>query len=182
MNKIIISVTLIAFFTVGIVIAVMSLDYMKESSANTSQYNPVAQADWPIYNFNKIMNEEADLVAFVTIENVEDKKVNEGLLSEKVATLKINKLLYESRKSVDASSNTFLVQAVDFVNSGESYLLFLRKEGDYYYEVDGNSKIKEENGKFQVNIEGIQGSYTQDTFGEKFKLALQEIKKSSYVK
>jgi hypothetical protein len=177
MNKVIISVTLIAFFAVGTVIALMSLEHMKDSTANTSQYDPAAQADWPVYTFNKIMNEKADLVAFVTVESIEDKQVNEGLLGEKVASLKINKLLYDSRNSIDKSSATSLVQAVDFVKVGESYLLFLRKEGDYYYEVDGNSKIKEVNAKYQVNIEGIQGSYTQETFGQKFSSTLQEIKK-----
>ncbi|TQS76481.1 hypothetical protein DX933_01160 [Ornithinibacillus gellani] len=177
MKKTFISVTLIAFFTVGTVIAILSTDSMKGSSANTPQYSPEAHADWPVYNFNKIINERADLVAFVTVESVEDKKVSEEEPNAKLATLKINKLLYDSRNSVDISSTVVLDQALEFVSVGESYLLFLEKNGDYYYEVNGNSKVKEENGKYQVNIEGIQGLYSQETFGEKFTSTLKEIKK-----
>ena len=177
MKKTFISVTLIAFFTVGTVIAILSTDSMKGSSATTPQYSPEAHADWPVYNFNKIINERADLVAFVTVESVEDKKVSEEEPNAKLATLKINKLLYDSRNSVDISSTVVLDQALEFVSVGESYLLFLEKNGDYYYEVNGNSKVKEENGKYQVNIEGIQGLYSQETFGEKFTSTLKEIKK-----
>ncbi|MFD2045034.1 hypothetical protein ACFSTA_15215 [Ornithinibacillus salinisoli] len=177
MKKTIISVILIAFFTVGTLLAILSIDNIEESAPNTPQYSPEASADWPIYDFNTLMNEKTDLVAFITVESVEDKKVSEEKLNAKLATLKITKLLYDNRNSIDISDTILLDQAFEYVNVGESYLLFLEKKVDYYYEVDGHSKIKEINGKYQVNIEGIEGSFTQKTFEDKFTITLQEIKK-----
>ncbi|WP_330949434.1 hypothetical protein [Virgibacillus sp. MG-45] len=177
MKKTIIFVALIAFFTVGTVVAVMSIKSMEESSTNTPQYNSEAHADWPVYDFNKIMNERADLVAFVKVESVTDKKDKEQELNAQLATLKLTKTLYNSESSVSTSDTIVLDQALEYVYVGESYLMFLEKNGDYYYEVDGNSKVKEENGKYKVKIRGIQGSYTEETFGEKFTTALKQVKK-----
>lgn len=44
---------------------------------------------------------------------------------------------------------------------------FLNKEGDFYYETDGNSLIQEKDNTYNVKVPDIEGEYDKDQFIEK---------------
>lgn len=126
-------------------------------------YNPEPHADWPVYNFDEIIGDAAETVVLVEVTDVKPKQVGEGEPPAQLATLKVLETFYGS-----SDSEIILDQALDFVEPGESYIIFLKKKGDYYYEVSGESVIQEKNGVFTSKIPGFTGEFTKESFRSEF--------------
>ena len=165
MQKTIGSLVLIGFFILGTLIVIFSANGMDKSTSKQPEYNPQAQADWPVYEFDEVMED---------IESHPLSNTDYKYTGSKLATLNLDEVLYTSSSNISRNNDVLLHQAVEFVNPGESYLMFLAKRGDYYYEVDGNSKPKLENEKYEVFIPNIEGEYTKQEFIEKFNLKLKD--------
>ncbi|WAA13269.1 hypothetical protein [Fervidibacillus halotolerans] len=143
------------------------------------KYNPQPQADWDTYTFEQYINEEADLVAFVTVQKVEDKpKINKDDLDAKLSTLQLDEILFNKLPNTSIK-NVLLDQATEFVQPGEKYLMFLTKKGEYFYEIGAEGKIKLNGGEFKTHIKGIEGEYTQEEFAKQFEVKVEELKESN---
>src|SRR5699024_8388805 len=105
---------------------------------NSSQGGSETAGDRPVYNFEEMMD-KADLIAFVTVDEIKDK--DQDNVDAKIAKLKIDDVVYSKNENTEETIE--LDQSEKFVESDKSYLLFLNKEGDFYYETDGNSLIQE---------------------------------------
>ena len=151
MKKIILPIVMISIFVLGCMIFIFNLEQGK-SFTKTSENNLPPSADWDTYTFEEYINEEADLVAFVTVLKVEDKsKMNEDDLDAKLSTLQLDEILFSNLQD-SSLDKVILDQATEFVQPGEKYLMFLNKIGDYFY--------------------------SQREFSERFRLKLEELKKS----
>jgi len=168
MLKPIIYTVLSALFIIGTVVAVnMTKESDNSDMSDIQKFSPEIHADWPVYNAEKILNDKADLIAFVTVKDIKDKEKTEidDDLNATIATLTVDNVVLGDSYSKEIK----LDQAIDPVVKGDKYLLFLAKRGDYYYIVDKNSKVKEVNGKYQIEIKGLEGNYLQTEFSNKVK-------------
>lgn len=171
----VIQISLICLFLIG---SVLSIVLIGNLNSKQPQYNPQPHADWDTYTFEQYINEEADLVAFVTVQKVEDKKkINKDDLDAKLSTLQLDEILFNKLPSTSLK-NVVLDQATEFVQPGEKYLMFLTKKGEYFYEIGAEGKIKINDGKFKTHIKGIEGEYTQEEFSKQFEVKVQELKES----
>ena len=177
MKKIILPIVMISIFVLGCMIFIFNLEQGK-SFTKTSENNLPPSADWDTYTFEEYINEEADLVAFVTVLKVEAKsKMNEDDLDAKLSTLQLDEILFSNLQD-SSLDKVILDQATEFVQPGEKYLMFLNKIGDYFYEIGAEGKIKLNDGRFKTHIKGLEGEYSQREFSERFRLKLEELKKS----
>ncbi len=131
-------------------------------------------AEWPRYNFSKLISEKTDLVVLAEvslIENVKDK-VNENKQVQ-FSTLDVQEKYFGK----ESNSKIMLYQSVDKVKKNKRYLLFLEKvEGkDFYVVSDGNSQIEVKNNMVQIKIPQFEGEYTLDQFKAAFRTKLNEL-------
>lgn len=169
-RKIIISLLII--FSVGSILSVIILITHNVHQNNIAQnYSTESSADWPIYEIDQMLNNQSDLVVFATVEDIRDKEEigneNHDGINAKISTLQIDEVVYSSSSNIDRTIE--LDQALNYVEPGESYLLFLKKNGDYYYEADGNSLIPEIDNTFEVEIPGIEGSYNKNQISKQIE-------------
>lgn len=172
MKKLIILTVLIAVIVLGTVLVKLTTSNTGENENNGPTDESQNLADWPVYSFAEMMREKVDVVAIVTVVDSESKGTTESEPSSKLATLKVDKLLYERENNGHATREIKLNQAFDYVQLGESYLIFAEKNGEYYYEVSGNALIKAEDGVYYVGIDGIEGFFDIAEFEKEFMGAL----------
>jgi hypothetical protein len=165
--KKLIGLLLVLFAVGGTIIIVNSIN---QENNNMMQKSPSTEehADWPTYNIDKVLN-KSKLAALVEVKDIKDKKVEEGEPDATLATLGVKEVFYGN-----APGEIILDQAIDPVSLNQDYILFLKKVGDYYYLVDGHSKVKEKNGKFEIKIDGLKGEFTQQEFKEKISLQIKK--------
>ncbi|AQQ53468.1 hypothetical protein [Planococcus lenghuensis] len=108
---------------------------------------PAAAADWPAMTLEE-MKTEADLIAFATVEDTITKETSSGIYAQ-IATLEVTEAI-----SGTAPGKVELNQSTDFVEEGETYLLFLLKHvtDSYYYIVNYAGIIEEQNGLYSGGI------------------------------
>lgn len=150
----------------------LALTTMIDTKPTASRYNNQTHADWPKYNFSRLINDKTDLVAHVTVAKAEKRKGQDGL-DRQFSTLTVNKVFWGQVQP----SEIVLNQAVEYVNPGETYIMFLKKNGDYYYEADGNAKLKEINGRFKSKIPDFTGEFTLNEFAAQFAQKVTQSKK-----
>src|SRR5690625_4360131 len=158
-------IILLMVFIVGNIFSVTILITHNMYQDNIAQnYSIEASADWPVYDIYELMNDKSDLVVFATVKEIRDKEdigdENHDSIKAKISTLQIDEIIYSRTPSKQRTIK--LDQALDYVEPGKSYLLFLNKNGDYYYEVDGNSVIPEVDNMYKVDIPGIEGTYNKN--------------------
>jgi len=158
-------IILLMVFTVGNIFSVTILiTHNMYQNKIAQNYSIEASADWPVYDIYELMNDKSDLVVFATVKEIRDKEdigdENHDSIKAKISTLQIDEIIYSSTPSKQRTIK--LDQALDYVEPGKSYLLFLNKNGDYYYEVDGNSVIPEVDNMYKVDIPGIEGTYNKN--------------------
>ncbi|MBP1999704.1 hypothetical protein J2Z69_000723 [Paenibacillus shirakamiensis] len=140
------------------------------SKDNANSYNPEPHADWPEFKFDELVSKQSDLVVQVKVLSNQEKPAVEGLPPARLSKLQVINTIQGS-----APNEITLDQALDFVKIGKTYILVLKKIGDYYYESDKNSVILEENGSYNSNIPDFKKRFTEfNTFKSSFT-----IKKSS---
>ncbi|WP_018130519.1 hypothetical protein [Effusibacillus pohliae] len=131
------------------------------------KFNPEAHADWPSYPFEQLLS-RTDVVALVTVSKTDkNPRPMDDRIPSQLATLQVKQVLYGT-----APSEVVLDQAVEYAKPGETYVMFLTKHGDYYYEVDGNSKLLNTNGIIRSNIPDLKGDFTVDQFAAQLKQAI----------
>lgn len=167
---------LISFFTVGTVISIFSyqklssgiekseLNLNKKQVSATSK-DPLPAADWYQYDFDTLID-KVDLIAFVTVDKNEKK--DDGGLPATLSTLKVTEVLYGS-----APDSIILDQTNNIVEPGKSYLLFLNKNGDYYYELSEDSVVVEFKNQYKVQIDGIEGIYKKQDLTQKLNAEIK---------
>lgn len=158
-------IILLMIFTVGSIFSVTILithDMYQNKIAQN--YSTEASADWPVYDIDQLISDKSDLVVFATVEDIRDKEdigdENHDSIRAKISTLQVDEIVYSGTSSIPRTIE--LDQALNYVEPGKSYLLFLKKNGDYYYEVDGNSLIPEIDSMYKVDIPGIKGTYSKN--------------------
>ncbi|MEK3792941.1 hypothetical protein MKX42_14520 [Paenibacillus sp. FSL R7-0204] len=135
-----------------------------KSSTSPDNYNPIPHADWPEYNFNELISKQSDVVVQVKVIDTQEKPVDDNLPPAQLSTLKILDTIQG-----DVSGEIILDQALDFVENGNTYIMILKKQGDYYYESDKNSILIDQNGTYNSNIPDFKGKFTEfDTFKSTF--------------
>lgn len=165
-------ITLIAFFSIGTVISftILITDSMYDKNG-VQKLNTEASADWPVYDYNQMIDTNSDLIAFITVESIQDKELtgNENIdsLNAKISKLNIDDVLYNRSSNIEKTIK--LDQALDFVEPGQSYLMFLSKNEGYYYVTDGNSVIPEKDNMYEVEVPGIEGKYDKIQFINKLE-------------
>ncbi|NUU78021.1 hypothetical protein [Paenibacillus xylanilyticus] len=131
----------------------------RNSASSTSEsdlYNPIPHADWPEFNFEDLVTEQSDIVVHVKVIDTQSKPHVDGQPQAQLATLEI-------LDTIKGNSHDKIVldQALDYVEKGKTYIMLLRQQGDYFYESDKNSVIKEVDGLCTSNIPDFKGSFTE---------------------
>ncbi|MBO8155813.1 MAG: hypothetical protein H0Z32_05075 [Bacillaceae bacterium] len=139
---------LACLFTIGSLVSVgLIIKYDSEP--------PEVQGDWPDKDIDELIK-DSDLIAIV---KVKDKKMKEGEkeagLKRQYSTLKIKEVIKGK-----PGKDIILSQALNFVDKGKEYLMFLSKDSDgYYYELTNVSIVPKKNRKFKSKIKGLQGTF-----------------------
>lgn len=126
------------------------------SSDEADLYNPTPHADWPEFNFEELVSQQTDVVVEVKVVDTQEKPKVDGFPQAQLATLEILNTIQG-----DISGEIVLDQALDYVEEGNTYIMFLKQSGDYYYESDKNSILTEENGIYNSNIPDFEGSFKE---------------------
>lgn len=141
------------------------------SACQTSnfEYTPNAAGDWPVYDIEELLD-KSDLVVYVKVMETENSK--NGSLPIQLSTLSV----IESIKG-EPDTDTIILDLSDpdyFVKSGSNYLMFLSNIGEHFTQIDPNSIIKEENGKFKSSIIGLNGEYSLTEIQSKISNLINE--------
>lgn len=161
----------ITFISLFILISFLGCEAINNDPNKEGSNN---KGDWPVYNFEE-MFEEVDLIAFVTVESNQDKKLtgkkNEGSIDAKISKLTIDDIAYSKNENIEETIE--LDQSENFVEPGRSYLMFLSKDKNYYNLVDGNSVIPEKENIYEVKVSGIEGKSDKNQLLNKIKKKIE---------
>lgn len=145
-------------------------------SNSSSQPNQMQQttADWEVYTFNELVQEESDLILIATVTAAEQREENTRTVAQE-ATLAVEEVLSGNI----AAKEIVLYQSVDQVSIGRSYLLFLqhRPNIDRYVVVDPNSQIHiedisafmENTSTVELKFSNVKGEYTLEEIKQLIK-------------
>jgi hypothetical protein len=138
---------------------------------STSDKKIGSTADWPNYDFKTLVTVKADLVAQVTVTDVEEF-IDEQKFESQLATVQVQKTFLGQ-----APSSIVLHQALEYVEKGKTYIMFLKQDGPngYYYELTGASIIPDQNGIYVSSIPGFEGEFTIDEFTNNFTTKLNSL-------
>ncbi|UOQ47642.1 hypothetical protein MUN88_16520 [Gracilibacillus caseinilyticus] len=165
--KYILGTVLITCMIIGGALTTHVLKSNTASSGNT--FNPEVHADFPTYDAKRLLG-KTELIALVEPISNQQKEIVEGMPKATLSKLKVKKNLYG-----ESESTITLDQAINPVEIGKDYLLFLKEENGLYYLMDGNSLIQSKNGKFKVKTDGLEGTYTSGELDKKVKIKLKDL-------
>ncbi|MCT2536217.1 hypothetical protein NC661_16735 [Aquibacillus koreensis] len=136
------------------------------SSSNETEDNLIdpttdteSTADWASLDIEDIID-SSSTIALVKVKDVEKSIDDEGFESQ-LATLKVEKTLTDN-----VPQDIKLHQALNYVENGGRYILFIEQRGEngYYYELSEESVIPIKNNKAVSGISGFTGEFTIDEF------------------
>lgn len=170
MKRVIISTIVVAIIVVGAVTVKLMTSQKEQNVVKKPVDDEQVKKDWPVYTFAEMMTDKVDVVAFVTVVQTSDMDERARL-----STLRIDELIFESEEGMVGADEITLNQMFDYVEEGESYLVFLQKAGVEYVRVSLPSLIKAREGKYEVQMEGLRGYYDKAEFKRSFQHNLSKI-------
>ncbi len=151
----------------GLILGGCSAANGASNASNTTV--PPAQVDVPLYSIEQMLNGKTDLVVLANVEsvsNIKDGTKDDPESSHQEAVLRIEETFYGQAKDATVK----LYQSTDKVKANQKYLLFLtyKSDLDQYVVSDGLSQTEYNNGKLEVKVRDIQGTYTIDELKKVF--------------
>lgn len=132
---------------------------VKYDKQKDMRFSTVTHADWPEKDFDELV-EESDVIAIAQMENQSIKKEyldEEHFIERRYSDLNIKEVL-----KGELETEIILNQALDYVEEGKQYLVFLRKgEDGYYYELTDDAIVPYEKGEYISNIKELTRNFKE---------------------
>ncbi|MYL35427.1 hypothetical protein GLW08_21330 [Pontibacillus yanchengensis] len=168
MNKFM-QLSLLTVFSAGTIFSVSILN----TDVNQSQayeFSSEAHADWPEYNFEELAT-KSDAIVMGKVTNVEKKTVKHPQ-SQQEFNRQFSEVEVKNVLKGSTPDRITLNQAINYVDNGQVYVMFLKKSDDgYYYELSDTALVPEKHGKFRSSIKGLNGSLNKGQIEKEIKKA-----------
>ncbi|MEK3974768.1 hypothetical protein [Psychrobacillus sp. FSL K6-1267] len=166
--KKVLMITLIFLFSIGSAFSLIVLAKSDSNPKNKLTFSAETHADWPDYDINEL-TEKADLII---IGKVKDSKRSLNKISQDFSIERqFSDITIDKTIKGNIENEIVLNQVLDYVETGENYLLFLDKgEDGYYYPMTDTATIKESNGEYYTNIEKLDGTFKEKELIDRIEL------------